>query len=55
LYAGGFLYGLANDLSLPNCGNIGSLLSGKVVEVIGAKIPDNVWKEIHSSIKSMNG
>ena len=40
LYAAGFLYGLANGYSLDICGKIGSLVSGNVVEVLGAKMTD---------------
>jgi len=53
LYAAGFLYGLANDYSHELCGKIGSLVSAKVVEVIGAKIADEVWLEINKEIKAM--
>lgn len=50
LYAGGFLYGLAKGYTLDKCGDLGSLLSGKVIEVIGAKIPDSTWELIKSTI-----
>lgn len=50
LYAAGFLYGLANDYSLDVCGKIGSLVSGCVVEVLGAKMSDETWNYIHSEI-----
>ena len=40
LYAAGFLYGLIQGYPLPVCGRIGSLLSGKVVEVVGAKLDE---------------
>ena len=50
LYASGFLFGLANNYSLEVCGRIGSLISGNVVEVIGAKMSDEVWEVIHSEI-----
>lgn len=53
LYAAGFLYGLACDYNHELCGKIGSLLSGKVVEVIGAKMSDDVWEQIHAEIKKM--
>jgi sugar/nucleoside kinase (ribokinase family) len=53
LYAAGFLFGLANDYSHDACGKIGSLVSAKVVEVIGAKMTDEVWNEIHQEIKAM--
>ena len=50
LYATGFLYGLACGLTLEQCGKIGSLVSGHVVEVVGAKLPDEVWQEINAEI-----
>jgi sugar/nucleoside kinase (ribokinase family) len=53
LYAAGFLYGLANGYSLDICGKIGSLVSGNVVEVLGAKMTDEVWKQIHAEIQKI--
>jgi sugar/nucleoside kinase (ribokinase family) len=53
-YAAGFLYGLINDLSLRNCGRIAALVSGKVVEVMGAKIPEDRWPGILKTILEMN-
>jgi sugar/nucleoside kinase (ribokinase family) len=53
LYASGFLYGLANNYSLEVCGKIGSLVSGNVVEVLGAKMTDVVWADIHAEIEKI--
>lgn len=53
LYASGFLFGLANNYSLEVCGKIGSLISGNVVEVLGAKMSDEVWGTILSEIKEL--
>lgn len=53
LYAAGFLFGLANNYSLEVCGKIGSLVSGNVVEVLGAKMEDEVWEKIHSEISKI--
>ncbi|RLD63725.1 MAG: adenosine kinase [Bacteroidetes bacterium] len=50
LYAAGFLYGLINNMSMNKCGEIGSLLSGKVIEVIGAKMNSDKWKEINNEL-----
>lgn len=50
-YAAGFLYGLTKGLSLEKCGQIAALVSGKVVEVMGAKIPENKWLKIFDQIK----
>ncbi|MDR0714336.1 MAG: adenosine kinase [Bacteroidales bacterium] len=51
LYAAGFLYGLHLNLKFDLCGEIGSILAGKVIEVMGAKIPDDEWPEIRELIK----
>ena len=52
LYASGFLYGLIQGYSLDKCGQIGALLSGKVIEVIGAKMDNARWKEILKYLKT---
>jgi sugar/nucleoside kinase (ribokinase family) len=52
LYASGFLYGLSKGLTLDKCGEIGSILSGKVIEVIGAKLGNEVWDEIRLLVKN---
>jgi sugar/nucleoside kinase (ribokinase family) len=54
LYAAGFLYGLACGYELPKCGLIGSLVSSKVVEVLGAKMPEAVWSEIKTEINQLS-
>lgn len=46
LYASGFLYGLVKGLPLDICGDIASLLAGKVIEHIGPKIAEADWPEI---------
>jgi len=51
LYAAGFIYGLTKGLSLAQCGHVGALLAGKVIEVVGAKIPDTTWDEIKKGVK----
>ncbi len=53
LYAAGFLYGLAKGLSLDKCGQIGALLSGKVIEVVGPKMEEKTWNEILKMIKEI--
>jgi sugar/nucleoside kinase (ribokinase family) len=55
LYAAGFLFGLASNYSLEVCGKIGSLVSGNVVEVLGAKMEDEVWEKINSDISKIVG
>ncbi len=51
-YAAGFLYGLAKGYDLKKCGNIAALISGKVVEVMGAKIPEAFWPGLLKTINS---
>ncbi len=51
LYAAGFIYGFAQDASMEVCGKLGSLLSGNVIENIGAKIKAEKWPEL---IKTAN-
>jgi len=53
LYAAGFLYGLAKKLSLKKCGEIGAVLSGKVIEFVGPKMDEATWKEINRMIKEL--
>ncbi len=50
LYAAGFLYGLVHQLPLEECGKIGALLSGKVIESLGAKISDQGWEFIKTQM-----
>ena len=50
IYAAGVLFSLAQGYSLELAGQIGSLLSGKVVEVIGAKLPEEHWESLLSEI-----
>lgn len=54
LFAAGFLFGLASDLSLDKCGAIGAFVSGNVVEVIGAKMSDDTWVEINAFVATLN-
>jgi sugar/nucleoside kinase (ribokinase family) len=49
-YAAGFFYGLTKGCSLETCGKIAAMVSGKVVEVMGANLPDNRWPEIKKEI-----
>jgi sugar/nucleoside kinase (ribokinase family) len=50
LYASGFLFGLLNEISINECGRIGSMLGKQVIEQIGAKISDKDWIEIKKKI-----
>jgi len=52
-YAAGFLYGLTLGYDLETCGKIGALISGKVVEVMGANLSDSQWPEILEEMKKI--
>ncbi len=52
-YASGFLYGLSKNYSLEKCGKIGAILSGNVIEVIGAKMDNNRWNKIIDSVNNL--
>jgi len=53
LYAAGFLYGFSNGFSLDKCGLFGSILAGKVIEVVGARMPEDKWAEAKVLIKKV--
>jgi len=53
MYASGFLYGLVNGLSLDTCGNIGAILSGRVIEVLGAKMDESTWENIRRQVRAI--
>jgi sugar/nucleoside kinase (ribokinase family) len=53
LYASGFLYGVANNDSLESCGLYGAILSGKVIEIHGARLDHDKWDEIRKMISEI--
>ena len=50
LYAAGFLYGYSKDLPLDKCGILGSIMAGHVIEIIGARMDEDKWKDIKKTI-----
>ena len=55
MYAAGFLFAHAHGLSLKMCGDIGSIVAAKVVEVIGPKIDIPRWKLAKQEIRELTG
>lgn len=53
LYASGFFYGYSHGFSLDKCGLFGSILAGKVIEVVGARMPAAKWAEAKELISSI--
>ena len=45
-FAGGFLHALADGFDIRRCAEIGTIAAGRVVEVVGTKLPDEQWEEI---------
>ncbi len=45
-YAAGFLAGLCDGLSLRQCGTIGAIAAGKVIEVVGTTFGEEGWDDI---------
>ena len=45
-YAAGFLSGLCDGLSLRQCGTIGAITAGKVIEVVGTTFGEEAWEDI---------
>ncbi|MBQ7449331.1 MAG: adenosine kinase [Paludibacteraceae bacterium] len=46
LYAAGFLHGLSESFDIRRCAEIGTLAAGRVVEIVGTKLPNETWDEI---------
>lgn len=49
-YAAGVMYGLMHDCSLRQCAEIGSLLAGHVIQVVGTKFDAARWSEIREEV-----
>lgn len=45
-FAGGFLYGLSMELGEEKCAQLGTLLSGHVIQHIGTTLSDDTWRAI---------
>lgn len=52
-YAAGFLYAHSLGMPLKVCGEIGSVIAAKVVEVIGSKIDIPRWKDAKKEIREI--
>ena len=53
LYASGYIYGHMKGLSPETCGQMGAILSGRVIELIGAKMDESNWENLRREIKSL--
>ena len=52
-YAAGFLYAHALGMPLEVCGEVGSIIAAKVVEVVGTKIDIHRWRDARAEINKL--
>ena len=45
-YAAGFLAALCEGMTLRQCGTIGAITAGKVIEVVGTTFGEDAWADI---------
>ena len=50
-YAAGFLYGLSQGMTIRQCGTIGAVTAGRVIEVVGTTFSEEVWDDITGLVK----
>ncbi|MCI1778821.1 MAG: adenosine kinase [Bacteroidales bacterium] len=55
IYASGFIYAHSLGMPLDICGRVGSIISGKVVEVVGPKVDIPRWKTAKAEIRNLMG
>ena len=47
-YAAGFMAGLCEGLTLRQCGTMGAIAAGKVIEIVGTTLSEEAWSEIET-------
>ncbi len=52
-FAAGFLYGQSVGASLVQSAQIGSMLSGYVIDVVGPQVPTDKWEQIKLKVKTI--
>lgn len=45
-YAAGVMYGLMNGCSLAQCAQVGTILSGHVIQIVGTQLSEEVWAQM---------
>ena len=53
MWAAGFLAGLVKGENLQKCGMMGAIVAKNIIEVMGAKMDEERWEKIHTSIASL--
>ena len=49
-YAAGVMYGLMNGCTLTQCAEVGTILSGHVIQIVGTQLAGETWNQIKSLI-----
>ena len=52
-YAAGFLSGLCSGLTLRQCGTIGAITAGKVIEVVGTTFGEEAWDDVFRLVRKV--
>ncbi|MBO7264265.1 MAG: adenosine kinase [Alistipes sp.] len=52
-YAAGFMAGLCEGLTLRQCGTMGAIAAGKVIEIVGTTLSEEAWNEIETLCQSV--
>jgi len=52
-YAAGFMAGMCQGLDLRQCGTIGAITAGKVIEVVGTTFGEEAWNDIFSLVEDV--
>ncbi|MBQ2414594.1 MAG: adenosine kinase [Rikenellaceae bacterium] len=50
-YAAGFLAGMCQGLTLRQCGTIGAITAGKVIEIVGTTPTEEAWEDVDRLVK----
>ncbi|MBO5235448.1 MAG: adenosine kinase [Alistipes sp.] len=52
-YAAGFLTGMCRGLSLRQCGTIGAIAAGKVIEIVGTTFDEERWADLRRLVRKV--
>lgn len=52
-YAAGFLAGLCEGLTMRQCGTIGAITAGKVIEVVGTTFSEEAWNDVFRLVEKV--
>jgi sugar/nucleoside kinase (ribokinase family) len=55
LFAAGFIYGHMKGLPAEICGQMGAILAGRIIELIGAKMNESQWEIVRREIADLEG